>query len=91
MSLIIMNLGNNSLSGSFPSDLLDCSNSTLQEINFDYNNFSGTLNMTTWDKVYLIYGIFISMVYNDISTLDPSWDDETKTWEDDTKIYSPIL
>jgi hypothetical protein len=47
--------------------------------------------MTTWDKVYLIYGIFISMVYNDISTLDPSWDDETKTWEDDTKIYSPIL
>ncbi|CAM6034650.1 unnamed protein product [Sphagnum compactum] len=84
MSLIILNLGNNSLSGSFPSNLLDCSNSTLQEINFDYNNFSGTLNMTTWDQVYLIYGVFISMVYNDISTLDPSWGDDTKT-------YSPIL
>jgi hypothetical protein len=40
--------------------------------------------MTTWDQVYLIYGVFISMVYNDISTLDPSW-------EDDTKTYSPIL
>ncbi|CAK9262228.1 unnamed protein product [Sphagnum jensenii] len=84
MSLITLNLGNNSLSGSFPSNLLDCSNSTLQEINFDHNNFSGTLNMITWDQVYLIYGVFISMVYNDISTLDPSW-------EDDTKTYSPIL
>ncbi|CAM6030881.1 unnamed protein product [Sphagnum balticum] len=84
MSLITMNLGNNNLNGSFPSNLLNCSNSTLQEINFDYNNFSGTLNMTTWDQVYLIYGVFISMVYNNISTLDPSW-------EDDTKTYSPIL
>jgi hypothetical protein len=34
--------------------------------------------MTTWDQVYLIYGVFISMVYNDISTLDPSWEDDTK-------------
>ncbi|CAM6034646.1 unnamed protein product [Sphagnum compactum] len=84
VSLIMLNLGNNSLSGSFPSHLLDCSSSTLQEINFDYNNFSGTLNMTTWDQVYFICRVFISMVYNDISTLDPSW-------EDDTKTYSPIL
>ncbi len=52
--------------------------------NFDHNNFSGTLNMTTWDQVYLIYGAFISMMYNDISTLDPSWEDGSKT-------YSPIL
>jgi hypothetical protein len=40
--------------------------------------------MTTWDQVYLIYGVYISMVHNDINTLDPSW-------EDDTKTYSPIL
>ncbi|CAK9204830.1 unnamed protein product, partial [Sphagnum troendelagicum] len=84
LSLIMLNLNNNNLNGSFPSTLLDCSNSTLLGINFDHNNFSGTLNMTTWDQVYLIHGVFISMVYNDISTLDPSW-------EDDTKTYSPIL
>jgi hypothetical protein len=36
--------------------------------------------MTTWDQEYCIYGVLISMVYNDISTLDPSWEDDTKTY-----------
>ncbi|KAH8942289.1 hypothetical protein BDL97_14G091000 [Sphagnum fallax] len=83
-NLASLNLGYNNLSGSFPSNFLNFPNSNLQEINFDHNNFSGTLNMTTWDQVYLIHGLIISMVYNDISTLDPSWEDGTKT-------YSPIL
>jgi len=56
----------------------------LQCRNFDYNNFSGILDMTTWDQVCSNCGVVISMVNNDISTLYPSW-------EDDTKTYSPIL
>jgi len=77
-SLTTVNLGNNSLSGSFPSHLLACSISTLQKINFDYNNFSGTLNTTSWDlepNYNDTYPHSISMLYNDINTLEPSWED----------------
>ncbi|CAM6065829.1 unnamed protein product [Sphagnum tenellum] len=74
-SLTTLNLGNNSLSGSFPSHLLACSISTLHEINFDYNNLCGTLNMTSWDsKTHFSFQVFISMMHNDI-TLEPSWED----------------
>jgi hypothetical protein len=41
--------------------------------------------MLTWDKkVYMLQGIFISMVNNSISRLEPSWDDKSG-------INSPIF
>ncbi|CAM6057654.1 unnamed protein product [Sphagnum tenellum] len=83
-SLTKLNLGSNSLGGSFPMNLLNCSNATWQEINLDHNYFNGTLNMLVWDQDYLLHGVFISMVNNNISGLEPSWDDKSL-------IYSPVL
>ncbi|CAM6003260.1 unnamed protein product [Sphagnum balticum] len=83
-SLTKLNLGGNSLDGSFPMNLLNCSNTTLQQINLDHNYFNGTLNMLVWDQGYLLHGVFISMVNNTISGLEPSWDDKSL-------IYSPVL
>ncbi|CAK9198322.1 unnamed protein product [Sphagnum troendelagicum] len=83
-SLTKLNLGSNSLDGSFPMNLLNCSNKTLQQINLDHNYFNGTLNMLVWDQDYLLHGVFISMVNNTISGLEPSWDDKSL-------IYSPVL
>ncbi|KAH9541939.1 hypothetical protein CY35_14G090200 [Sphagnum magellanicum] len=83
-SLTQLNLGSNNLDGSFPMNLLNCSNTILQEINLDHNYFNGTLNMLVWDQDYLLHGVFISMVNNNISGLEPSWDDKSL-------IYSPIL
>ncbi|KAH8937548.1 hypothetical protein BDL97_16G034400 [Sphagnum fallax] len=83
-SLTKLNLGSNSLDGSFPMNLLNCSNTTLQQINLDHNYFNGTLNMLVWDQDYLLHGVFISMVNNNISGLEPSWDDKSL-------IYSPVL
>ncbi|CAK9218329.1 unnamed protein product [Sphagnum troendelagicum] len=83
-SLTKLNLGSNSLDGSFPMNLLNCANATWQEINLDHNYFNGTLNMVVWDQNYLLHGVFISMVNNNISGLEPSWDDKSL-------IYSPVL
>ncbi|CAM6057655.1 unnamed protein product [Sphagnum tenellum] len=83
-SLTKLNLRSNSLDGSFPMNLLNCSNTTWQEINLDHNYFNGTLNMLVWDQDYLLHGVFISMVNNNISGLEPSWDDKSL-------IYSPVL
>jgi hypothetical protein len=52
--------------------------------NLDHNYFNGTLNMVVWDQNYLLHGVFISMVNNNISGLEPSWDDKSL-------IYSPVL
>jgi len=52
--------------------------------NLDHNYFNGTLNMLAWDQDYLLHGVLISMVNNNISGLEPSWDDESL-------IYSPVL
>jgi hypothetical protein len=52
--------------------------------NLDHNYFNGTLNMLIWDQDYLLHGVFISMVNNNISGLEPSWDDKSL-------IYSPVL
>ncbi|KAH9531332.1 hypothetical protein CY35_19G033000 [Sphagnum magellanicum] len=72
-SLTMVNLGNNNLSGPFPSHLLACS---ISNLNFDYNNLSGTLNMSSWDlETNISYIVFFSMLYNDITTLEPSWED----------------
>ncbi|CAK9216337.1 unnamed protein product [Sphagnum troendelagicum] len=83
-SLTKLNLGSNNLDGSFPMNLLNCANATWQEINLDHNYFNGTLNMVVWDQNYLLHGVFISMVNNNISGLEPSWDDKSL-------IYSPVL
>jgi uncharacterized protein YjbI with pentapeptide repeats len=85
-SLTKLNLGSNSLDGSFPMNLLNCSNTILQQINLDHNYFNGTLNMLVWDQDYLLPDlvVFISMVNNSISGLEPSWDDKSL-------IYSPVL
>jgi hypothetical protein len=40
--------------------------------------------MLVWDQDYLLHGVFISMVNNNISGLEPSWDDKSL-------IYSPVL
>ncbi|KAH8954897.1 hypothetical protein BDL97_08G104900 [Sphagnum fallax] len=55
--------------------------SKLQEINFDHNNFNGTLDMQQYVN-YLSPGDVISMVNNSISGLEPSWD---------SGKYSPVL
>ncbi|CAK9204789.1 unnamed protein product [Sphagnum troendelagicum] len=82
-SLTNLNLARNNINGSFPSTLLKCSISKLQEINFDYNKFIGTMDMSSFDDIYLYNGTFlISMVNNSISILKPTWEDG---------VYSPIL
>jgi hypothetical protein len=40
--------------------------------------------MLVWDQDYLLHGVFISMVNNNINGLEPSWDDKSL-------IYSPVL
>ncbi|CAM6080063.1 unnamed protein product [Sphagnum tenellum] len=77
-SLTNLNLAGNSLNGSFPSELLNCS-TKLQEINCDRNAFSGALNMNV--KTSALSGE-LSMVNNDISELIPSWE---------SGINSPVL
>ncbi|KAH9541902.1 hypothetical protein CY35_14G088600 [Sphagnum magellanicum] len=82
-SLTNLNLARNNIDGSFPSTLLNCSISILQTINFDYNKFIGTMDMSSFDHPYLLNGTFlISMVNNSISILKPTWEDG---------VYSPIL
>ncbi|KAH9541936.1 hypothetical protein CY35_14G090100 [Sphagnum magellanicum] len=80
-NLTSLALDNNSLSGSLPnfSNFLH-----LIDLNLDHNYFNGTLNMLAWDQDYLLHGVLISMVNNNISGLEPSWDDESL-------IYSPVL
>ncbi|KAH9569083.1 hypothetical protein CY35_03G113400 [Sphagnum magellanicum] len=69
-SLISLALDNNELNGSLP----DFSNiSNLNMLYLDHNNFSGTLNLLTINDEYLV----ISMVNNDISDLEPSWENNT--------------
>ncbi|CAK9869574.1 unnamed protein product [Sphagnum jensenii] len=41
---------------------------------FDYNNLSGNSNMTSWD-LEANNTFHISMLYNDINTLEPGWGD----------------
>jgi hypothetical protein len=47
--------------------------------NFDNNNFNGTVNLLQWRKSYFLQEteITVSIVNNDISELEPSWEDET--------------
>lgn len=53
--------------------------------NLDHNNFSGTLNLLVWNQQYFRHeNLVISMVNNDISDLEPSW-------ENDTLFYSSLL
>ncbi|KAH9544945.1 hypothetical protein CY35_12G021600 [Sphagnum magellanicum] len=77
-SLTNLNLAGNSLNGSFPSELLNCS-TKLQVINCDGNAFSGALNMNV--NTSALSGE-LSMVNNDISELIPSWE---------SGRYSPVL
>ncbi|CAK9192405.1 unnamed protein product [Sphagnum troendelagicum] len=78
-NLTILNLASNNLNGAFPSNLMNSSNFTFQEINFDNNNFNGIVNLLQWRKSYLLQEmeITISIVNNDISELEPSWEEET--------------
>ncbi|CAK9235993.1 unnamed protein product [Sphagnum troendelagicum] len=80
-SILAVNVFGNNFQGTFPPDLFNCSTSKLQEINFDHNNFNGTLDMQQYVN-YLSPGDVISMVNNSISGLEPSWD---------SGKYSPVL
>ncbi|CAM6027539.1 unnamed protein product [Sphagnum balticum] len=80
-SLISLALDNNKLNGLLP----DFSNFSNLNINLDHNNFSGTLNLLLWNQQYFRHEYFvISMVNNDISDLEPSW-------ENDTLFYPSLL
>ncbi|CAK9873679.1 unnamed protein product [Sphagnum jensenii] len=58
---------------------------SLSSLNLDHNNFSGTLNLLVWNQQYFKHEkLVISMVNNDISDLEPSW-------ENDTLFYSSLL
>ncbi|CAN5966325.1 unnamed protein product [Sphagnum jensenii] len=80
-SLKSLNLGENKLTGLFPSNLFNCS-FMLQEVNFDNNNFSGVLDLQINLTKHLVFGTLISMVNNSIIQLNPSWE---------SGIYSPVL
>ncbi|KAH9541954.1 hypothetical protein CY35_14G090500 [Sphagnum magellanicum] len=83
--LSVLDLSQNQLSGNLIPPYMEtpCPTS-LTKLNLDHNYFNGTLNMLIWDQDYLLHGVFISMVNNNISGLEPSWDDKSL-------IYSPVL
>ncbi|CAM6018927.1 unnamed protein product [Sphagnum balticum] len=79
--LNVLDLSNNNLSGNLvPITSTSCPTS-LTMVNFDYNNLSGTLNMTSWDletwdlEPYNFRQIFITILHNDITIVEPSWED----------------
>ncbi|KAH8968249.1 hypothetical protein BDL97_03G118200 [Sphagnum fallax] len=58
---------------------------SLSSLNLDHNNFSGTLNLLVWNQEYFRHEyLVISMVNNDITDLEPSW-------ENNTLFYSSLL
>jgi hypothetical protein len=63
-SLATLNVFGNNFQGTFPPDLFNCSASKLQEINFDHNNFNGTLDMQQYVN-YLGPGDVISMAWRE--------------------------
>ncbi|KAH9541895.1 hypothetical protein CY35_14G088600 [Sphagnum magellanicum] len=84
-TLATLNLSNNNISGNLipmNTTTIPCPRS-LTNLNFDYNKFIGTMDMSSFDHPYLLNGTFlISMVNNSISILKPTWEDG---------VYSPIL
>ncbi|KAH8968241.1 hypothetical protein BDL97_03G118200 [Sphagnum fallax] len=80
-SLSSLALDNNELNGLLP----DFSKFSNLNINLDHNNFSGTLNLLVWNQEYFRHEyLVISMVNNDITDLEPSW-------ENNTLFYSSLL
>ncbi|CAM6057704.1 unnamed protein product, partial [Sphagnum tenellum] len=77
-TLTILDLSNNNISGNLiPMNTVNipCPRS-LTNLNFDYNKFIGTMDMSSFDDNYLLNGTFlISMVNNSISILKPTWED----------------
>ncbi|CAK9262269.1 unnamed protein product [Sphagnum jensenii] len=81
-NLTTLNLASNNLNGSFPPYLMNSSIFTLQEINFDNNNFSGKVNLLQLRESCFLQEtqITVPIANNDISELEPSWEDETSPY-----------
>ncbi|KAH9541931.1 hypothetical protein CY35_14G090000 [Sphagnum magellanicum] len=86
-NLSVLDLSQNQFSGNLiPTYMETPFPTSLTKLNLDHNYFNETLNMLTWDQDDLLHEVFIiiSMVNNDISGLEPSWDDKSL-------VYSPVL